>query len=176
MPPVSRWLAALASSGVLASLTGCAAGGEDTTTVSDPAIPFTFEVPKDFRKGKLKPDTIKGEPPLLVYKLDPLNLLDVRKSAGRELAREDVERGVASSLARLGFPGRRGEREEHNGIDMARFEVANVVGPDRVSSRLYFFTAGGATWELECQSSGERAAELLEACETTVDSVELKGE
>ncbi len=176
MPRVSRRLAALASSVILVALAGCGSGDDEKTTVSDPAIPFTFDVPKGFRKAKVRPETTKGEPPLLVYKLDPLNLVDVRRSARRELARDDIERQVAGSLARLGFPGRRGAREERNGIDMARFEVSNVVSGDKVSSRLYFFAGGGGTWELECQSSGERAAELLEACDTAVDSVEFRKE
>ncbi|MGI8594793.1 MAG: hypothetical protein ACR2ML_10590 [Solirubrobacteraceae bacterium] len=170
---MSRRLAVLASCAVLIALAGCRPGGDKEITVSDRAIPFTFDVPKGFRKASVRPETTKGAPPLLVYKLDQLNLVDVRKTASRELAPDDIERQVARSLARLGFPGRRGEREEHNGIDMARFEVSNVVSGVKASSRLYFFAGGGGTWELECQSSGERAAELLEACDTAVDSVEF---
>ena len=174
MAPVSLRPAVLAFSAFLVALTGCGGGGSDKITVSDRAIPFTFEVPKGFRKATVRPNTTKGEPPVLVYKLDQLNLIDVRKSADRALPADEIERRVAGSLARLGFPGRRGEREEHNGIDMARFEVTNVVSGATASSRLYFFGGGGGTWELECQSSGKRAAELRDACETAVDSVEFK--
>ena len=174
MPPVSRRLAVLAASAVFAAPAGCGSGREDTSTVSDRAIPFTFDVPKGLRKATVRPGTTKGEPPLLVYKIDQLNLVDVRKSADRELARDDIERQVAGSLGRLGFPGRRGEREEHNGIEMARFEVSNTVGEAKTTSRLYFFAGGGDTWELECQWSGGRAAELLKACGTAVDSVEFE--
>lgn len=176
MAPVSLRLAVLAASAVLVApaLTGCGSGGEDTVTLTHRAIPFTFDVPKGFKKGAARHGTTKGEPPLLVYGLDQINLIDVRKSASRELARDDIERQVAGSLARLGFPGRRGEREEHNGIDMARFEVSNTIGGAKATSQLYFFAAGGGTWELECQSSGGRAPELRKACATAVDSVELK--
>jgi len=175
--PVSLRVAVLAASAALVApaLAGCGSGGEDTITVSDRAIPFTFDVPKGLRKATVRPESTKGEPPLLVYKLDRLNLVDVRKSADRELPRDDIERQVAGSLGRLGFPGRRGEREEHNGIEIARFEVSNTISGARATSRLYFFAGGGATWELECQSSGGRAPELLKACATAVDSVEFKG-
>jgi len=176
VPPVSRRLAVLAFSAALVAGSGCASGGGDETiTASDRAVPFTFDVPKAFRKAGVRPEASKGDPPLLIYKLNQLNLVDVRKSAGRELARDDIQRQVARSLARLGFPGKRGDREEHNRIDMARFEISNDVVGTKASSRLYFFSGGGGTWELECQSSGERAAELLEACAIAVDSVEFKG-
>lgn len=177
MPPVSRRLACLAFSAALVVGSGCGSsgGGDDTITASDRAVPFTFDLPTAFRKTRVRPEAGKGDPPLLIYKLNQVNLVDVRKSAASELARDDIQRQVARSLARLGFPGKRGDREQHNRIDMARFETSNDVAGTKTSSRLYFFSGGGATWELECQSSDGQAAKLLKACDTAVGSVEFKG-
>ncbi len=164
-------LTALAAALVIALLAAC---GEDRKRISSPRIPFTFEVPEDYKRVPVRPGSSQGTPPILAVGADRLNVIDVRQSAPREVPLDRVARQVAASLDQLGFSNAEAKRESHAGRDMLRFDVDNRVRGTATRSRLYFFTGGGKTWELECQSAEDGRGELEDACEDAVNSVEFQ--
>ena len=52
--------------------------------------------------------------------------------------------------------------------------VANSIGGRRTTSRLYFFSAAGGTWEIECQSTADKAKVVADACDGVVRSVDVR--
>jgi hypothetical protein len=176
--PVTRRFVAIAL--CLAATLGVLACGSDdggdTQKVSDSQIPFTFELPKDFQKKGVQPGSSQGAPPIVAYGIDKLNLVDVRKSASRELPLDSVDKQVKASLGQLGFANEQSKREKHSDIDMVVFDIDNKVSGQQTNSKLYFFSGGGGTWELECQSSGDKADELNNACTKALDSVDFTKE
>jgi hypothetical protein len=173
---VLRRLAALGfACSSLAALGACGSSdsGSDTQTISNAKIPFTFEVPKDFKKTPVSPGSSQGAPPIVAYSLDKLNLIDVRQSATKQLPLDSVATQITKSLAQLGFASEQGKREKHGDTDMVVFSVDNKVGGTKTNSTLYFFTGGGGTWEIECQSTPPKADQVTKACTTAVDSVKF---
>jgi hypothetical protein len=161
---------------VLVSALLVACGGEDEPggeRVSARGVPFTFILPEEFRRRQVRGSFSRGSPPLAVFALDPWNLVDVRRSAPRELELDAVAKQIGGSLRGLGFPNARGTREEHGGRDYVVFGVTNRIGGRRTTSRLYFFTGAGATWEIECQSTADKAGRVEDACDGAVRSVEF---
>ena len=171
--PVGLALAAVIALG----LPACGSG--DIQTVTDQRIPFSFQVPKDFKKGPLRSGSFQGPPPILAYGVDRLNLIDVRRSAARELPLDTVDMEVKRILSRRGSAGLKSKREKHGDVDMVVFDdVENTVGGPppaghRTRSRLYFFKGAGGTWELECQSTEDKADVIAKGCMKAVDSVKF---
>jgi hypothetical protein len=166
-------LAALLCLAVAAPIAACGSGGGDTT-IDESQIPFTFTLPDDFQKRTVKQGSSQGTPPLVAYGIDNLNIIDVRKSAARELPVGALQQQVTGSLTQLGFKGETAKTEKHNDIEMVVFNIDNKVGGKSTNSTLYFFSGGGGTWELECQASGDKADELEDGCKQAVDSVDFK--
>jgi hypothetical protein len=152
---------------------GSSDSGDDAQKVSDTKIPFTFEVPKDFKKTPVTPGSSQGAPPIVAYGLDKLNLIDVRQSATKQLPLDSIAAQITKSLAQLGFANEQGKREKHGDTDMVSFNVDNKVSGTKTTSQLYFFTGGGGTWEIECQSTPPKADQVTKGCTTAVDSVEF---
>ena len=150
---------------------GSSDSGDETQKVSSPKIPFTFELPKEFKKTPVTPGSSQGAPPIVAYGLDKLNLIDVRQSATKELSLDSVSAQIKTSLAQLGFANEQGKREKHGDTEMVVFSVDNKVSGTKTTSTLYFFTGGGGTWEIECQSTPPKADQVSEACTTAVDSL-----
>jgi hypothetical protein len=169
--PVVTALLALACA-LLVSACG-SSGGSDNQTIKESRIPFTFELPSNFKKKGVQQGSSQGTPPIVAYGIDNLNLVDVRQSAAKALPTASVEAQVKASLAQLGFANQQAKREKHNGTEMVVFNIDNKVNGKQTNSKLYFFAGGGGTWELECQSSGDKANDLKDACNTAVDSVKF---
>jgi hypothetical protein len=162
---------------VLALALAACGGGDDAsppgTRVEPKRVPFTFIVPDDFRNRKVRPRFSRGAKPLAVYALDPWNLVDVRKSAPRALPLDEVASQIEGSLEELGFPDAKAKRESHGGRDFVVFTVSNNVSGRPTTSKVSFFSGGGGTWEIECQSTKERADRVDEACDGVVRSIEF---
>jgi hypothetical protein len=169
-------LALLACAALVLCVAACG-GGEDTpsgTRVEPKGVPFTFIVPDDFRNRRVRPRFSRGAKPLAVYALDPWNLVDVRRSASRAIGLDDVATQIEGSLKELGFPDVKARRESHGGRDYVTFTVSNDISGRPTKSKVSFFTGAGATWEIECQSTAERADRVAEACDGVVRSVEFR--
>jgi hypothetical protein len=151
----------------------CGSSGGDTT-IKNSQIPFTFTLPDNFKQRNIRQGSSQGAPPIVAYGIDNLNIVDVRKSAAKELSTSSLAAQVTASLRQLGFTNERAKTEKHSGTEMVVFSVDNKVGGKATNSKLYFFSGGGGTWELECQSSGDKANELKDACNQALDSVKFK--
>ena len=42
------------------------------------------------------------------------------------------------------------------------------------TSNIYFFAGGGGTWQVECQSTADRAKRVADACDGVVRSIEFR--
>jgi hypothetical protein len=160
-----------------ALLAACGGGDADDppgTRVRPSGVPFTFIVPDEFRDRRVRPRFSRGSVPIAVYALDPWNLVDVRRSAPRMLEAGDIETQIGASLKELGFPNARPKRESHGGREYVVYAVPNTISGRRTTSKLYFFAGGGATWQIECQSTPARAARVADACDGVVRSVEFR--
>lgn len=160
---------------VVVGAPACGGGdkGPHGERVGAKGVPFTFILPAEFRRRPAGDASSRGSRPLAVFALDPRNLVDVRRSAPRALALDRVATQIGASLKSLGFPGARGAREEHGGRDFVVFEVGNRVSGRQTTSRLYFFTGDGRTWEIECQSTLDKAKQVGKACDGVVRSIEF---
>ena len=156
-----------------------ACGSGATQKVAEERLPFSFDLPKDFKEGPLKAGSFQGPRPIVAYGLDRLNFIDVRRSAARELPLDTVDMEVKRMLSQRGSSGLLSKRERHGDSDMVVFDdVENTVGGPapvgrRTRSRLYFFAGAGSTWEIECQSTEDKADALAEGCMKAVDSVKF---
>src|SRR5690349_955333 len=167
-------LAALAAS--VALLAACGGGDDEPpgTRVEPQSVPFTFIVPDSFRNRRVRPRFSRGSKPLAVYALDPWNLVDVRRSAKRSIPLDQVADQIEASLKELGFPNAKARREEHGGRDYVVFSVANNVSGRPTTSKVYFFSGAGGTWQIECQSTADKAGEVADACDGVVQSIEFQ--
>jgi hypothetical protein len=174
---MKRTVTGLVLAACVAAFAACGGGGDDGppgTRVEPRGVPFTFVVPDDFRGRRVRASFSRGSKPLAVYALDPWNLVDVRRSAPRAIPLDRVAAQIGGSLKGLGFPGLAGTREKHGDREYVVFRVVNQIGGRRTTSRLYFFTGGGATWEIECQSTDDKAKQVADACDGVVSSVEFR--
>jgi hypothetical protein len=173
---MKRVLPLAAGAALALSLAACGGGDDEPpgTRVSPRGVPFTFIVPDEFRNRRVRARFSRGSAPLAVYALDPWNLVDVRRSAPRMLEPDRIAEQIESSLKGLGFPMARARRESHGGRDFVVFTVPNTVSGRRTTSRLYFFAGGGGTWEIECQSTPDRARRVAEACDGVVRSIDFR--
>ena len=161
---------------------GCGSGDDDrddtaeTGQAAPPAaeralyeskrIAFTFEYPEDFRAGKRPPAPVLAR--VATGRGAKLNAIQVRRTARTPLKPEryldefkrDLE-GTERTVA---------TREEQVG-DLA-VGVLEVTGAD-FTSRSYFFTGAGQTWQLECVADAEHRAQIEAACRTAIESVQF---
>ena len=171
--PVGLGLAAVIALG----LSAC--GSDAGQLVSENRIPFTFEVPKDFKQASLDEKSFLGSRPIVAYGVDGLNFIGVRQTAATELPLGTVDMQVKRMLSQRGSAGLKSKREKHSDSDMLVFDdVENTVGGpsptgNRTRSRLYFFAGGGRVWEIECQSTEDKAEALADGCKKAVDSVKF---
>lgn len=156
-----------------------ACGSGDIQTVTDHRLPFSFQLPKGFKKAALKEGSFQGPRPLFAYSVDRLNFIGAHQRAAKELPLGTVEMEVKRMLSQRGSLGLISKREKHGDSDMLVFDdVENTVGGAppvgrRTRSRLFFFTGAGGTWELECQSTEDKADVIADGCMKAVDSVKF---
>ncbi len=142
-------------------------------TIRSGKLPFSFILPKSFKKKSPKNVGV-GTSPLLAYAIGEFNLVDVRKAANAAGSASQIRSGVQQSLKQLGFPGERGKIGKHSGLRMVAFNIDNKVNGTATNSRLYFFALKQRTWEIECQSTPKKRKPLLKGCRRALRSIRAR--
>ncbi len=141
---------------------------ESTKVFRSKAHPFTFEYPASFVAGTVDAVGLKKRIPAVG--LDGLNLIIVR-NAGARIPDAQLEPIVRALLKKLKAEPQSVRREQHSKLAMIVAKVPSRVDGKATISALYFFSGGGGTWELECQSTRERRQQLDRGCAIAVNSL-----
>jgi hypothetical protein len=138
-------------------------------TFAQPTVPFTFTYPGRFALGNVT----RGI--LWVAGISPLDVLDVRRVDGREYSTEGLSQVYGATLRRQA--GVRVQDESTRTVDDAGavlFDVTTTAGSVALHSRLVYFSHGGSTWQLECQSQQQNRASIDAACTQALDTLSLR--
>ena len=148
-------------------------GGDGGKTFSDDRFSLTFTYPEDLTEGEVsKIDESAGEGKAVARAavgLDSDNLILVTKynlnaavtAANLPDVMPELD-GVVSELA--GSPVS-GEVTEVGGLPAARYDVVALDEPAEGESRLVYLFDGAVEYQLNCQSTPEKRAELNAACD-----------
>jgi hypothetical protein len=160
-------------------LAGCEAsvstGGDDgPKTLKKPDIGFTFEYQSPFREQKVDAANTQGTV-LALLGIDDNNLIAVRRLAPKETGdAAELKAATVSFATQNGVPASAVKMSRRSGIDVASFETATTVDGTNTANAEYVFPAGGATWQLECQSTPDHATDVRKACDAALDSIKPK--
>jgi len=177
--------AVVALTGLL--LAGCGASvsvGDDDETVArtdaEPAIVdqadigFTFARPPGFRAMKVDAANTSGKVRVLLG-IDDNNLIAVRQFAPKEMpSASDLKAATVSFATANGVPASAVTVGKRSGLDVATFDTATKVDGASTANVESVFAIGGATWQLECQSTQDHTADVRKACDTALDSIKPK--
>lgn len=127
-------------------------------TFQQAGLPFTFKYPGNFA------ETTGPAGFVWIAGIGPYDILDLKRLAN-----------VPTSTARLRTDNRKALSARPNvhivsegsdqraGVDMVKFVVTSTVSGLALNSTLYYFNAGGVTWQFECESQSQPAA-IASAC------------
>lgn len=167
----------IAAIAVLAALTvaGCEASVStgDDKTLDKADIAFTFDYPGDWSEKKVDVATTKGKVRALVG-IDENNLIAVRQFAPKASTTADTKAATVSFATQNGVPASAVTVAKHAGIEMAQFDTATTVDGTATANSEYVFPAGGATWQLECQSTPDHTDDVRKACDMALDTIKVK--
>lgn len=137
--------------------------GDQTFSVD--RVPFTFKFPGNFA---LAP-TPEGF--VWIAGVGPYDILDVKRLANKERSLKAARSETQASLEVRPDLTIRGDGTETAGLTkMVRFSVDTTVADQKLRSDLYYFSLGGASWQLECQSTDKGRAEIDAACSKMLDT------
>ena len=176
LPPRVAAPAAVVLTGLL--LAGCEAsvnvGDDGDKTLKQADIGFTFDYPSDFREMKVDAKNTQGKVRVLLG-IDDNNLIAVRQFAPKEApSASDLKAATVSFATANGVPASAVTVGKRSGIDVATFKTATKVDGTNTANAENVFAIGGATWQLECQSTQDHTADVRKACDTALDSIKPK--
>jgi len=128
-------------------------------------LPFTFDYPKDFAQAT-PPEGV-----LWIAGISPNDVIDVRKIEELEFSTQGLKKVIGPRLR-----GRDDLTVTASGVEpVGDFEAlvfsVTTESSTPLSSTLVFFSTGGATWQLECQSQATNQAAMEAACAGAMDSL-----
>ena len=168
---------ALAAAGAALLIAGCGGSvsvGDTTKTLDQADVGFTFDYPDSFSVKKVDVANTQGKVRALVG-LDDNNLIAVRQFATREANSPAMLKASTVSFAtQNGVPASAVSLRTRSGIDMATFKTATTVDGTNTANEEWVFPIGGATWQLECQSTPDQGDAVRKACDMALDSIKAK--
>jgi hypothetical protein len=159
---------------------GCG-GGDDSgggKTFDDERFAFTFTYPDEFRPARLGSAAASlGEAEATeVVALDSDNLILVEKYAlNDEVTPENFEAAlgeVEEAVSKLTGMQVSGSETEVGGFPGVRFDDVTTPSPPNGKSRLVYLFDGRTEFAINCQSTPEKRAEVLAACDEVLGSLE----
>ncbi len=132
-------------------------------------VPFTFLYPDEFATTDPQPGT------LWIAGIGPSDAIDVRRvlTSAPEVA--DLERIVRKNLTALPdveiLDSARIEVAEQQGV---AFVIDSTAGEATLRSRLVYFTAEGATWQIGCQAQESAQVQVGAACDQVIGTLALR--
>lgn len=132
-------------------------------------VPFTFLYPDRFAIT---------DPPAgtrWIAGIGPSDAIDVRRIRPDAPAIDQVERIIRSSLKKLPAVSIvANERITVGGIPGVVFVIDSATQSQILRSRLVYFTAGGATWQIGCQAQQSAQIEIDAACGQVLGSLAFR--
>lgn len=121
-------------------------------------VPFTFQYPANFAKVQAPEGFI------WIAGISPVDILDLRRTDAKEFSARSLPGLMSARLkAQEGVTIVGSGQEKVAGLDVATFTVeSGTTTPLR--SKLIYFSSGGSTWQLECQSQESNRAAIDVAC------------
>lgn len=150
------------------------AGDENTTlspqTFNYTNVPFTFVFPGNFANVDPPPQGF-----LWMSGIGPYDIIDVKRLSNDERSVAEARASVKNSLqARPGLRITGEGTETFDNVRMARFAVDTDVEGQTLKSTLYYFSLGGSSWQLECQSTAANRAAMDAACVQAMSTFDAK--
>ena len=137
--------------------------GEGFETFDNANFPFDFSYPEEFRAA-----SAKGDVPAL--SLEGPNAITVQRIEPR-VPRASLAAYVAQLLVDQGATARDVRR---SGIEMVTARIPRDVGSQPAESLLFFFSARGGTFQLDCQFTDDHRRQVVQACKKVTKTVEFE--
>ncbi len=119
-------------------------------TFNQAGLPFTFQYPGNFA------ETTGPAGFVWIAGVGPYDILDLKRLANVPTAMGRLRSDNRKALSqRAGLKIISEGSDQRAGIDMVKFVVTSTVNGLPLNSDLYFFNAGGVTWQFECESQAQ---------------------
>jgi len=122
-------------------------GVATTKTFTAPGSSFSFKYPAGFA---YKTDESKGY--VLIGSLGAYDLLNVKRLDNQPTSIARLKVSVRKTFRDAGTSILGEGSDNRDGIPMVTFKVQSTVNGLPLTSDLYYFSANGVTWQLECES------------------------
>ncbi len=123
-------------------------------TFTAPGKSFSFEYPANFRVKT----GAEAAGYVWIAGVGPYDFLNVKRLENQPTAVARLGEKVRKSLEGSSSVKILGEgTDQRGGVDMVTFDVESTVDDLVLRSKLYYFSANGVTWQLECGSQAQRA-------------------
>ena len=126
-------------------------------------FPFEFSYPEEFKAASAQGDvpalSLEGSNAITVQRIEPT------------VPEDQLTAYVAQLLVEAGTTAHNVRRSR---LEMITARIPRDVGGAPAESVLYFFTARGGTFQLDCQFTDDRRREVVQACRTATKTVELR--
>jgi hypothetical protein len=135
-------------------------------TFTAPGSSFSFKYPGTFAQS-----TPPADGTVWIAGVGPYDLLRVKRLANKPTAPGRLESTLSRTLGAA--PGSQivdHGRETRADREVVTYKVTSTIQGKALTSRLYFFSANGVTWQFECESQSH-AAEIDAACDQALGSL-----
>lgn len=134
-------------------------------TYTAPGQSFTFQYPGNFAQS-----TPPDDGTVWIAGVGPYDLLRVKRIANKPTSPGRLKNELSRTLgAAPGSAIVAQGQETRSGLDVVTFTVTSTVDGKDLSSRLFFFSANGVTWQFECESQAKAAA-INAGCEQALST------
>jgi hypothetical protein len=137
--------------------------GEDLDRFENTNFPFQFSYPDEFRaasaSGNVPALSLDGPSAITVQRIEPAV---PRSSLGAYVAQLLVDEGATAREVR------------RSGIPMLTARIPRDVGGTPAESLLYFFSARGGTFQIDCQFTDEHRRQIVRACNKATKTVDFE--
>lgn len=128
-------------------------------------VPFTFQYPGNFAPAP----TPEGF--IWIAGIGKFDVIDVKRLANKERSIAETRTEIRQTLeARPGLTIRGDGTETLDDLKAVRFTVDSAVDGQALRSTLYYFSIGGASFQVECQSTVAGRDEIDAACAKMVNT------
>jgi len=146
---------------VLGARPGDEGPGEGLETFGNVNFPFEFSYPEEFRaasaEGDLPALSLEGPNAITLQRIEP------------RVPRPGLSAYVAQLLVDEGAVARDIRRA---GIEMITARIPRDAGGQPAESLLFFFSARGGTFQVDCQFTEEHRRQIVRACNRAMKSLE----
>jgi hypothetical protein len=137
--------------------------GEGLDTFDNVNFPFQFSYPDEFSAASARGDvpalSLEGPNAITVQRIEPAVTSDGLPAYVAQLL---VDEGVTAREVR------------RSGIRMVTARIPRDVGGQPAESLLYFFSARGGTFQIDCQFTEGQRRPIVRACNRAMRTVELE--